>query len=150
MRRVNRASIVASASVISCGEAEATSMATGKLEPSQIAIILLPFPRFVFPTHDPLFWRLQRCRQCSILLYPLSHSVPSVVPILAGSSETFSAAPTPEISDDRSGRTGIVWGVLPTGRRCAVPTRFRSIRPDPACASFLCSPCGAAGTEAEV
>ena len=51
----NDASSVASTSVTSCGEALATWTARGRPWPSQIAMILLPLPRRVGPTAEPLF-----------------------------------------------------------------------------------------------
>jgi hypothetical protein len=53
--RRNRAASVASTRVTSCGEALATWMARGRPWPSPIAMILLPLPRRVGPTAEPLF-----------------------------------------------------------------------------------------------
>lgn len=56
-----RALSVPSASFTSAGEVEATMTETDRLLPSQIAMILLPFPRLVEPTQGPFFWRLRTC-----------------------------------------------------------------------------------------
>ncbi len=50
-----RWSSVASTNRVSCGEALATCTATGTPWPSVTAMILVPLPRFVLPTAEPLF-----------------------------------------------------------------------------------------------
>jgi hypothetical protein len=52
---VKRCWIVVSTSLVSCGEARAMLQATGRPWRSAIAMILLPLPRRVGPTAEPLF-----------------------------------------------------------------------------------------------
>lgn len=49
--------------VTSCGEADATCMATGRPWRSATAMIFVPLPRLVFPTQSPLFSPLRKCRR---------------------------------------------------------------------------------------
>ena len=49
-----------STSCVSCGDAEAMVMATGRPARSAMAMILVPLPRLVLPTQRPFFWRWQR------------------------------------------------------------------------------------------
>jgi hypothetical protein len=53
--RVKRCSSVVSTSLVSVGEALATLIPTGRPWRSAITMILVPLPRFVLPTPEPLF-----------------------------------------------------------------------------------------------
>jgi hypothetical protein len=54
---------VCATSWVSCGEAEAMVMATGRPARSAMAMILVPLPRLVFPTQSPFFLRSRRSRR---------------------------------------------------------------------------------------
>ena len=59
----NRSSMVWPTSVTSAGEALAVLTAIGRPWLSVIAMILVPFPRLVFPTQRPLFWPGRTCHR---------------------------------------------------------------------------------------
>lgn len=65
-------SSAASTSLVSCGEALATCTATGTPFPSVTAMILVPLPRFVLPTAEPLFSPRRRWRRWLLRLNPTS------------------------------------------------------------------------------
>jgi len=54
-----RSSKVRSTKRHSAGEADSITAAIGRPFPSEMAMIFVPFPRFVFPTHVPLFRRTE-------------------------------------------------------------------------------------------
>ncbi len=51
---------VALTRVTSCGEALSACRARGEEEPSENAMIFVPLPRLVFPTHSPFFGQHER------------------------------------------------------------------------------------------
>src|SRR5919107_5991937 len=61
--------------VTSCGEALSVWRARGTEELSENAMIFVPLPRLVFPTHAPLFWLRQTSRLYSTLRGLSAHAL---------------------------------------------------------------------------
>ena len=104
--RTNRESRVFSTSLLSCGDALSICMEIGRPLPSAIAMILVPFPRLVGPTHRPLFLPPRRWHQSGTRINPDPLYLLNLSRAPRESHSRCRSRPTWRTNDGRSGREG--------------------------------------------